>query len=121
MRSASTPGHHIRIAGLADAGNAAVLDANVGFHDPLVVNDQHVGNDAIERDFRIDARGLSHAVANDFAGAEHAFVAVDGEVLLDLEGEAGVAELDLVTDRRSEQGRIVAAFDLVRHVVPRQA
>ena len=42
-------GHHVRVAGLADAGDAAVLDADVGLADAGPVDDQRVGDDAVER------------------------------------------------------------------------
>ena len=42
-------GHHIGVAGLADAGDAAVLDADVGLADAGPVDDQRVGDDAVER------------------------------------------------------------------------
>ena len=42
-------GHHVRVAGLADAGDAAVLDADVGLVDAGPVDDQRVGDDAVER------------------------------------------------------------------------
>ena len=42
-------GHHRRVAGLADAGDAAALDADVGLADAGPVDDQRVGDDAVER------------------------------------------------------------------------
>ena len=54
----------------------AVLDADVRFVDAGVIHDERVGDDAIQRVLRADARGLAHAFANDFAAAEFAFVAI---------------------------------------------
>ena len=67
------------IAGFADADDPAVLDADVGFDDAPVVQDQGV------RDHDVDAvRGialaLAHAVADHLAAAELDLVAVDGVV-----------------------------------------
>ena len=42
-------GHDVGIAGLADAGDASVLDADVGLADAGPVDDQRVGDDAVER------------------------------------------------------------------------
>ena len=39
-------GHHVRVAGLADAGDAPVLDADVRLVDAGVVDDERVGDDA---------------------------------------------------------------------------
>ena len=80
-------GHHIGIARLADAGDQTVLDTDVGFVDASVIQDERVGDDAIERVLRADASGLAHAFADDFAAAEFAFVAINGEILFDFEDE----------------------------------
>ena len=42
-------GHHVGIAGLADAGDAAALDADVGLADAGPVDDERVGDHAVER------------------------------------------------------------------------
>ena len=38
---------HIRVAGLADGRDAPVLDADVGFDDAPVIDDERVGDDQI--------------------------------------------------------------------------
>ena len=38
----------VRVAGLADAGDAAVLEADVGFDDAPVVDDQRVGDHGVD-------------------------------------------------------------------------
>ncbi len=70
-------GLHIRIAALADADDAAVLQPDVGLDDAPVINDQRIGDDGVD-DLRGDALALSHAVANHLAAAELHFLAVDG-------------------------------------------
>ena len=40
---------HVRVAGLADADDAAVADADVGLDDAPVVEDQRVGDDGVDR------------------------------------------------------------------------
>ena len=77
--------HHIGIARFADAGDEAVFDADIGFVDAGAIDDERVGDDAIERVVVADAGGLAHAFANDFAAAEFAFVAVNGEIVFDLQ------------------------------------
>ncbi len=44
-------GLDVRVAGLADAGDAAVLDADVGLVDAPVVDDQRVGDDGVDGAF----------------------------------------------------------------------
>ena len=47
----STPGWMSGVAGLADAGDPAVLDADVGLDDAPVVEDQRVGDDGVDGAF----------------------------------------------------------------------
>ena len=84
-------GLHVGIAGLADAGDAAVLEADVGLDDAPVIDDERVGDDGVG-DVRGGALALAHAVADDLAAAELHFLAVDGVVALDFDDELGVAE-----------------------------
>ena len=94
-------GHHIRIAGLADAGDSSVLHAHVRLVDAGPVDDERVGDHEVERVGLGHAGRLSHAVAQHLAAAELAFVAVDGVVALDFGDEIGIAEPDPIARRRS--------------------
>ena len=109
-------GLDVGIAGLADRGNAAVLDADVGLHDPPVVEDDRIGDDDIG-DFGGEALSLPHAVADDLAAAKRHFLAVDRVVLLDLDDERRVGEPDAVALGRAVEGGVGLARDL-RHVSP---
>ena len=107
--------HHVGIARLADAGDPAVLDADVGLVDAGVVDDQGVGDHAIQRVGLAHARGLAHAVAEHLAAAEFALVAVDGEVVLDFQPQFRVAEANAVAGRRSVDLGVMRAFDFAGH------
>ena len=87
-------GHDVGIAGLADADDASVADADVGFDDAQFgVDDGGVLDDDIERLVGIARAGVeAFAVAQGFSGADDKFVAGDGVVVLDLGEQAGVAE-----------------------------
>ena len=52
---------------------------------------------------------LRHRLADRLAAAEDGLLAADGEVLLDLDPQVGVAEPDLVADRRAVQRGILGA------------
>ena len=69
-------GLDVGIARLADAADAAVLDADVGLDDAPVVEDHRVGDDRVGHLGR-DALALAHAVADDLAAAELHLFAVD--------------------------------------------
>ena len=84
-------GLHVRIAGLADAGDAPFLEADVGLDDAPVIDDERVGDDGVGDVFG-DALALAHAVANHLAAAELHFFAVDSVVALHFDDELGVAE-----------------------------
>ena len=45
-------GLHVGVAGLADRGDAAVRDGDVGFDDAPMVDDQRVGDDGVDRALR---------------------------------------------------------------------
>ena len=109
------PCHHIRIARFADTGNAAVLDADVRFVEPGPVDDERVGDDAVERVFFGYARRLTHAVAQHLAAAEFAFVAIHGVVALDFGDEIRVAEPHPIAGRRTEQLGVVSMIDGMAH------
>ena len=78
----------VGIAGLADGGDAAALDADVGLDDAPVVEDQRVGDDGIDRALPVGDLALAHAVADHLAAAELHLLAVGGEILLHLDDES---------------------------------
>ena len=107
--------HDVGVAGLADAGDQAVLDADVGLVDAGVIDDQGVGDHAIEGVGLAHAGGLAHAVAEHLAAAEFALVAIDGEVVFDLQPQLRIAEADFVAGGRAVDFRVVRTLDFVGH------
>ena len=85
----------VGIAGFADGGDAAVLQADVGFYDAPPIEYQGVGDDGVHDGF-VGALALAHAIADDFAAAEFYFVAVVGGVAFNLNPQFGVAQADSV-------------------------
>lgn len=80
--------HRIGISGFAHFHDAAVFDADVGFHNAPVIEDHGIGYDEVQRSvfaFSRGARALSHAIANYFAAAESDLIAVVREVLFDFD------------------------------------
>ena len=77
-------GLDIRVAGFAYGGDTPVLNADVGFDNAPVVNDQGIGDDRI-----CDCMGhflpLPHAIADHLAAAEFHFLAVHGVVGFDFD------------------------------------
>ena len=92
----------VGIAGFADLRDAAVGNGDVGLHDPPMIEDQRVGDDGVDRAFGLRRLALAHAVADHLAAAELHFVAIDGEVALDLDPEFGVGEPHAVAGGRAE-------------------
>ena len=84
-------GLNVGIAGLADGADATVLDADVGFDDAPVIDDQRVGDHRVGH-VAGAALALPHAVADHLAAAELHLLAVDGVVLLDLDPQIGVRQ-----------------------------
>src|SRR5690606_26372924 len=92
---------HVRIAALADADDAAVLQADVGLDDTPVIEDQGIRDDRID-DLRGTPLPLPHAVADHLAAAELHFLAVDRVIAFDLDDELGIAEPHAISRRRPE-------------------
>ena len=67
----------VGIAGLADGGDAAVLEADIGFDDAPMVEDQRIGDDGVDRALPVGDLALAHAVADHLAAAELHLLAVD--------------------------------------------
>ena len=111
----STPGLDVGIAGLAELRDPTILQRDVALDDAGPVDDQRVGDDGVG-DLAHGSRALAlpHAVADHLAAAEFHFLAVDGEVALDLDDQVGVGEPHPVADRRAEHLRVGAARDLHR-------
>jgi len=108
----------VGIAGLADRADPPVLDADIGFDDAPVIDDQCIGDHRVGH-FRGAQLALSHAVANHLAAAELHLFAVDGEVLLDLDPQLGVREPHAIADGGPEHlgvGR--ARYLRRRHSLP---
>src|SRR5690606_26235040 len=93
-------GLHVRVAALADAVDATVLQADVGLHDAVVIDDQRVGDDGVHR-LRPGSLTLAHTVADHLAPAELHLLAVARAVLFDLDHEPRVGEAHAVADGRS--------------------
>ncbi len=111
---------NVGIAGLADRENLAVLDADVGFDDAPVIEDQRVGDHGVDGAAGVGDLRLPHAVANDFAAAEFHLFAVDSEILFDFDDEIGVGEPHSVARGRAEHAGIGRAFHRDSHILSSQ-
>ena len=107
------PVHDIWISGLADADDMPILNADVGLINAGVVDDECVGNDAIECVGLADAGGLAHAVAQHFSAAELAFIAIDGKVAFDFQPQFGVAQANAIAGGGTVNFCVVRSFDFV--------
>src|SRR5262249_37627860 len=105
----------IGIAGLADPGDAAVLEADIGFDDAPMVEDYGVGDHRIDRTGGARDLALSHAVADHLAAAELDLLAIGRAVALDLNDQLGIRKADAVAGGRPEHRGIGAAVDRVGH------
>ena len=108
-------GLDVGVAGLADAADAAVADADIGLDDAPVVEDHGVGDDGVDGALGAGRLALPHAVADHLAAAELDLLAVDRAVALDLDDELGIGEPQPVAGRRPEHRGIGAARDRRRH------
>ena len=113
----STPDWISGLPGLADPHDPAVADADVPLHDPPIIENDGVGDHEVEvrRGLLVPIRRLALPVANDFAAAEDDFLAIDGEVLFDLDDEIGVAQADAVADSRPVMPGVGLATQFLTH------
>ena len=104
---------HVGVAGLAERGDAAVLDRDVGLDDAPVVDHERVGDDGVGDVCAETRLALAHAVADRLAAAELHFFAVaagaQGVVVFDLDDQLGVGQAHAVADRGAEHLGIGAA------------
>jgi len=101
----------VRVAGLADCGDAPVVQADIGLVDAGMVKDDHIGDDGVQRALGARKLALAHAVADNLAAPELHLLAIDGEVLLHLDEKIGVGKPDLVAGRGAEHLRVCRAAD----------
>ncbi len=116
-RGADRDGHaglDVGIAGLADRGDAAALDADVGLDDAPMVDDHRIGDHGVDH-LRMRALRLTHAVAYHLAAAELHFLAVDRRIALDLDEEVGVGQTQAVAGGGAVHFRVGAAANLKCH------
>src|SRR6202023_2754597 len=79
------------------------------------VDDEGVGDDAVERTLVRNARRLPHAIAEHLATAELALVAIDGRVSFHLGDQPRVPEPDAIARRRSVEVRVMTPVDAAAH------
>ena len=104
-------GLDVRVAGLADSGDAPAAQPDIRLDDPPMVEDERVGYDRIRGAAGAARLRLAHAVADDLAAAELDLLAVNRPVGLDLDDEFGVGEAHAVADRRAEHVGVRGASD----------
>ena len=106
--------HDRRIAGLADADDAALFDADVAFYDTQHrVDDDGVGDQHVERPSgAVEASDEADAVAQRLAAAMQAFVAGNRIVMLDLGQQRRIAEAHRIAGGRAIERGIMCTGNL---------
>src|SRR5215472_12172069 len=105
------PVHDVRVAGLADADDAAVAHAQVCLdHAEQGVQHHHVRDDQVER--AVSGAGvwrLRHPVPDRLAAAEDRLLARHGQVRLHLADQVGIRQQEAVAHRGPVQLRVLSA------------
>ncbi len=89
---------NVGIARLANRRDQPVTDADIGFDDAPVIDDQRIGDDGIDRALRLGALRLAHPVADHLAAAEFHLFAGKREIFFPLHPELGIGEPHPVAD-----------------------
>ncbi|MPL94808.1 hypothetical protein SDC9_40966 [bioreactor metagenome] len=105
----------VGVAGLADAGDPARAQADVGLVDAGIVDDQRVGDDGVHRACGAADLALPHAVADHLAAAEFHLLAIGGEILLDLDDQIGIGQAQPVAGGGAEHVGIGGAGNRCGH------
>ena len=108
----------VGVAGPAERDDPAVAEPDVGLDDAPVVEDHGVGDDRVGRALGPRQRGLGHRLPDRLASAEDGLLAAEGQVLLDLDPQVGVAEPDLVPDGGAVERGVLAAGELSHRPAP---
>src|SRR3984957_16636679 len=100
--------HDIRVAGLPDADDASIADADVSLHDPQnSIDNRGVMDHHVQRPRGIGSACLKTlAVAHRLAGARCQFVSGDRVIMFNLGHQLGIAEADHVAFGGPEDFRI---------------
>src|SRR6202043_887919 len=86
-----------------------------GLDDTPVIDDQRIGDDGIGRALPVGDLGLTHAVADHLAAAELHLLAIDGEILFDLDDEVSVCQTHPIAGRGPEHVGIDGTFYFYGH------
>ncbi len=109
------PVHRLRVAGLADRADPAILDPDIRLNDSeLGVDDRHISDDQVGRaSLARDAVVHPHAFAHALAAAEDDFIAGRAsQIALNLHEEVRVAKPDPVAGRGPVHSDIFSAGEL---------
>ena len=109
--------HNIGITRLANTGNMPVLNPNIRFVYPRIINDKRIGNNEIQRPILRHTRSLPHAIAQHLAPAKLALIAVNRIIVLHLNDEMGIAQLNAVSRSGTVHTGISDSINL-RHLEP---
>ena len=108
-------GLNVRIAGLADGVDVAVLEADIALYDPPMIDDQHIGDDGVDRALLVGDLALAHAVADHLAAAEFHLLAISAKIFFHFDDEVGVGEPHAVARRWAEHLGVDRARYIGRH------
>jgi len=109
----------VGVARLAHGGDAVALEANIGFDDAPMVDDERIGQHAVHRTFGVRSLRLRHAITDRLAAAELDLFAVatcqQGEVFFDLDEQGRIGQANPVAHGGAEHFGVSAFVD-VGHV-----
>ena len=113
---------HVRVAGLPDADDPAVLHADVGLDDPdHGIHHDGGGDDEVEDPVGVPQTGhLTHAVAQRLPAAVDGLLAGQQQAALDSGDQVCVGQPEPVADGRSVEGGVLLTGDRA-HDAPRGA
>ena len=92
---------YVGVTGFTNSSDTPAFNADVGFINTRVIDNQRVGHDTIH-DFFGGTLRLTHAITDHFTAAELHFVAVGGEVFFNFNPELCVCKAYTIARGRAE-------------------
>jgi hypothetical protein len=90
------PWLNVRVSRFADRGDSAVLDPDIRFQDPAVIDNNSIGDHGVDG-FLGGSLGLAHPISDYFATPKFYFFSVNRRVLLYLDKQLRVGQAHSIT------------------------
>ena len=108
-------GLNIGVTSLADPGDTAITNTDIGLDDAGIIKDQCIGDDSINRALGPCCLRLAHAIADHLATAKFDFFTKRCEIFFDLDQKIGIGKTHTVANSRAKHRGIGGTINFISH------